>query len=325
MTYPEPHQEPYTKYPNIYTDTVKPKLTSTQRDVCDVVIRQTMGWHRTSARISISTFMYRTGKSRRAIIRAKQQLVAMGLLVLLEDGGGSITSEYAIELYYNKHDRQQGHSDELVVDTTTTDISNVDNDVPIMEPVPLSITTPTPTSTKSDSTMPSKSTTTVAHDLPGGAFNAPLPSKDLSIINIKKRQTEGATSNVTSTTNKSRTSNLRCMFSKLFSESAEEGDWGYFGYLTRTYGVEACASKLNYMSEHRKSHPIINPKGFLRRALECDYQPPAFIVAKIKADEAARVAGEHSRRAAQEWEGRIQEFDYEAAAASLQSLLDTLA
>ena len=78
MSYQEAYQEPYTKYPNRYNDVIKPLLTDTQRDICDVVIRETIGWHRESAAISNTMFRAKTGKSEPAIIRAKKSLEEMG-------------------------------------------------------------------------------------------------------------------------------------------------------------------------------------------------------------------------------------------------------
>ena len=74
--------ESYTMYPNQLLDRIKPHLTNTQRDICDVVTRMTLGWHRPSARISNDTFVVKTGKSERAIITAKKQLMDMGILIM---------------------------------------------------------------------------------------------------------------------------------------------------------------------------------------------------------------------------------------------------
>jgi hypothetical protein len=101
MSYQKAFQEPYTKYPNRYNDLIKPRLTDTQRDVCDVVIRMTYGWHQTSAEISNSMFARKASKSVQGIIYAKKQLEEMGLLVILEKGGGSKTGVYMLDLYYD--------------------------------------------------------------------------------------------------------------------------------------------------------------------------------------------------------------------------------
>ncbi len=106
MSYPATHQEvPYTKYPNRYNDFIKPRLTDTQRDVCDVVIRLTSGWHVPSAPISNAEFMRKTGKSKQGIINGKKQLVEKGLLIVMEQGGGSKKNVYMLDLWYNNPDR----------------------------------------------------------------------------------------------------------------------------------------------------------------------------------------------------------------------------
>ena len=92
MSYQENYQEPYTKYPNRYNDVIKPRLTGVQRDVCDIVIRMTYGWHQTAAAISNTTFARKANKSKQGIIKAKKQLSEMGVLIVLQEGGGSRTS-----------------------------------------------------------------------------------------------------------------------------------------------------------------------------------------------------------------------------------------
>ena len=404
------HQEPYTKYPNMYTDIHKPKLTSVQRDVCDVVIRLTYGWHKTSAPISISTFTKKTGRSRRAIISAKQQLLGSGLLVELEHGGGTITSEYVLDLYYNtdksiQHEQltiedvvQQSHDelsiqayddspisdatnnvcvvadvhteptiDHSDVSPTTTDVSTSEPNVDIVTDAPddedsmapqttstiLDTTTPqcdnsdtnthsddeynsdvdTPTITpevhsvtsdKSDSTMHLEPGTIEVQDTQGGANNALPPNKDLrSIISIKKTNSSSATSNVASEVGGG-TNTIRCLFYKLFPTDSDRNDWSYFGYLITTYGMEACTDKINYMAEHRKLHTLTNPKGFLRRALEHNYQIPKSIILKLRAEESAKLAGECTRSKSQEWRATVSNFDYGNASVALAKLMESL-
>lgn len=78
-----------TKYPDHYTDVIKPRLTDTQRDICDVVIRIAHRNNDSMAVISNSMFALKASKSVQGIIKAKKQLEAMGLLVVLSKGGGS--------------------------------------------------------------------------------------------------------------------------------------------------------------------------------------------------------------------------------------------
>ncbi len=105
MAYPEPHQEPYTKFPNRYNDVIKPTLTDTQRDICDLVIRMTYGWRKDSAEISNAQFARKANKSIQGIIKAKKQLEKMGLLIILKKGGGLAKGRYKLDLYYDNQNR----------------------------------------------------------------------------------------------------------------------------------------------------------------------------------------------------------------------------
>ena len=94
-------QLPFTAVPNIYYDRIKQTLTDTQRVICDVVIRYTYGYHRVSAAISNATFAKKGNKTIQGIIKAKKQLIEMGLLVELQKGGGRNANIYTLDLYYN--------------------------------------------------------------------------------------------------------------------------------------------------------------------------------------------------------------------------------
>ena len=391
------HTEPFTQTPNRYLDYIAPKLTGTERDVVEVVIRYTYGYHKPSARIPNRVFMSRTGKSEPTLIKAKKSLIDKGILVVINNGGGS-TTEYSIDVYYNKVERsikarlpqllprlhkqidelrvddkelniQDVISDvnmaaPLVVNSQISDVNNIDeptiaSDVSLSEPDltiesdieapttesdvdmghPLSpittnvpqiessrITTTTSLPTISDAHVPTESIMMDSNALPTTKETLVPSYNDLKSININKKTNIELNSehNVTTDNKNGGVIQVRCLFSNSFSESITDSDWSYFGYLTSTYGVDTCIDKINYMCEHRRRHPITNPKGFLRRALEYDYTPPAFILAKIKADRAAKLALERSRKESQEWRTMVQQFDYEASMAALNKLMVTL-
>jgi len=117
---------------------------------------------------------------------------------------------------------------------------------------------------------------------------------------------------------------VRYQFFSLFPDTKADDDWKFFGWVAKTYGLDTCLAKLDYMKEHRKQHSITNPKGFFRTALVKDFQPPAFVLAKLKADEAARREKERCRKESEEWRSMTAGFSYETASASLRKLLDTL-
>ena len=434
--------EPYTQMPNRYLDYISPMLSRTERDVAEIIIRYTKGYHKSSAAIPNRVFMSRTGRSEPTIIKAKKSLINMGLIIVLSDGGGATTTEYMIDLYYDNPsksikaqlNRQKAQLEELssvedeqqdiqdvimaaplldntnVQDTittpsvhtsssdvctekplavsniddsqesvTNTDICNITTDLSpsSIDDTPATITTVSNTEPNASIASPppnndvdaitntpiddeceaisdeydvngaaSSTSTTITngtvvistksntHVTPESILTDPntvsttkvsivLLNKDLrSIININKTNTD-TNSNLVSKFG-SNTTTIRCLFSTYFPESITSDDWGYFGYLVTTYGMRACRSKIDYMSEHRKSHTITNPKGFLRSALQFDYQMPKSILLKIKADESARLAGERTRRKSQEWRSRVSNFNYGNASTSLSKLIETL-
>ncbi len=423
MAHTATYQEPYTQYPNRYNDVIKPQLTDTERDVCDVVIRQTYGWHQTDAAISNALFAQKSNKSVQGIIKAKNQLEEIGLLIILEKGGGSKTGVYMLDLHYDDPERSVRASmlrqeeqlleiqnsslpkvpeeqedvpelletptvDEPIVAESTAPQTEKEN--PLVEPkasieeespldeedilceedIPASPETldiegsesppePEIQSAKLE-TPPSEENSASTEDISNPKTSAahtgisdtaegenPIIIEDFSpatpklslppyinsnsnsnnISKEEKKQTIGPndTNKLEEDTEKRRAAaNVRYKFFSIFPESQVDNDWAFFGWTAKTYGVEVCMEKLDYMGEHRKQHPITNPKGFFRSALDKDYQPPASIATKIKADEGARRAIERSQREREEWDKTVSDFNYESAAASIQKLLDTL-
>lgn len=412
MTNPTAHQEPYTKYPNRYNDVIKPQLTDTQRDICDVVIRMTYGWHKTSAAIPNSMFAEKSNKSIQGVIKAKKQLEDMGLLVVLEKGGGSKTGVYMLDLYYDDLERAVKAStlpqEEQLMETENSSLPEEDisqeveseMEVPAVEiespmesetsvleenqlpqqdilesptaPImdesvisqePLSETEPPPEEPASQEQPVEDPTaepgiSSEENHIPAAAISEPdpptpqqeisdtaeavnpdvmevfesptpklsLPPPIYSINNIpgkKRKQTMGPNTEE-SKKKKNAAAAVRFRFLSIFPEARDDDDWGFFGWVARDFGLEACLEKLNYMAEHRKQHTITNPKGFFRMALVKDYQLPARAVAKIKADERARRSVERARKERKEWDKKVASFNYESAMASVQNILDML-
>ena len=117
MTHNKLTRVPFTATPNYYLDTIKPHLTHTESNVCDVVIRLTVGWQKVSTRISNRTFVSKSGKSERAIITAKKQLLDMGLLVQLEPARGTRPALYKLDLEYRTTKRDIKEAQHELQDT----------------------------------------------------------------------------------------------------------------------------------------------------------------------------------------------------------------
>ena len=333
MVHTTAHQEPYTKYPNRYNDVIKPQLTDTQRDICDVVIRMTYGWHQTSAAISNSVFIRKTNKTKQGIIKAKKQLEEIGILIVLEKGGGSKTSEYMLDLWYDDPDRSVKASiirQEEQLEEMEDSLSEEQEDIPKSQVVELESYTPEAEDLDqeiSDTGSVGNPCAIEDSEPPTGKLSLPPYKEDLNNNILSKKEKHTVTDSEdekTKSEKKKATATVRYKFFSIFPETREKDDWQFFGWIAKEYGLDICLEKLNYMKEHYKQHEITNPKGFFRMALVKDYQLPAFILAKIKADENARREKELCQKESEEWREMTASFNYEGAMASLNQLLETL-
>lgn len=362
-TFPNPPQESYTKFPNRYNDIISPSLTNTQRDVCDVVIRQTYGWQKEQARIPNKTFVAKSGKSERSIITAKKQLIDIGLLVMLEAPRGTRAGLYKLDLYYMeysfddhpkvqmtqkeappqeilpitdptpKNDIVEIIVNEIPVETSTNEpvvaleIPAIEETAPVTTPVEQSIesespilddTQPTPPDPKMDTATDGER----AYEKSTTEISSALYIYNINLSTFKNKQTvKDQNPNSASIKNIFTVCN---QFTSIFPDTKEDGDLGFFGWAVKNYGLDVCIDKISYMKEHKKRHPIVNPKGFLRFALEKDYQAPKFIFEKIKADKRAELAYQHSQTMLAEMEVQKANMNYEAGAIALKNIMAML-
>jgi len=387
MTHNKLTRVPFTATPNYYLDTIKPHLTHTESNVCDVVIRLTVGWQKVSTRISNRTFVSKSGKSERAIITAKKQLLDMGLLVQLEPARGTRPALYKLDLEYKttrrdikepQHELQDTlpflddrHDKEVVEDTTLIPTSESAPDyipnITNQESLPTDDeTTPyTDISEDIDSIQDNTqvneivaSEDTVVEDTVENIGVPPTPQQSpvknhssrgganrVLATNYEEANTQASTevyaplaysiySNISLNLKEKQTKEkknpkkavafVRFNFLSIFPETKAEDDWKFFGWAVKEYGLEACMDNLNYMKEHRKKHPITNPKGFFRASLEKDYQVPKFISEKIKADKRAELSCQKTRDMIAEMEATKANMNYEAGAMALQKIMDML-
>ncbi len=362
MNYQTTHQEPFTQYPNRYTDRIKPKLTDTQRDICDVVIRYTDGYHKTTAEISLSTFIKKTGKTKQGIIKAKKQLKELGLLIELKKGGGANTGVYMLDIYYDIPGRsigpfppeQEEQPKEIKNTMPEQEVFNFELDSSILEPDVITedicpeempencqtsieqlqeeshiIEEPISEIATSDEEKSGKTDAENSNDMDisgniGGKQN--LPPSIVSTnkdLNLKEKQTKEQNKKERKNPKKA-VASVRFKFLSIFPETKAEDDWRFFGWAIKEYGLETCMDKLNYMKEHRKKHRIANPKGFFRFSLEKDYQVPKFISEKIKADKRAELSCQKTKDMIAEMEATKANINYEAGAMALQNIIDML-
>ena len=231
------HQEPYTKFPNLYTDTIKPRLTGTQKAICDVVIRLTTGWHQETAAISTTEFVEKSGRARSGIIEAKKELIAIGLLVEVYHGIGTRSSRWKLNLRY---DRAQSDATEATPEPAPAPEPVAVEEAP-QEAVSEAVECPVV------DTQP-ESVPAVAET----AASSPEIGLPLSIVRSKDKeriQTE-ATAEVDSdqapVEKKGVATGVCFQFQQLFPKAKAADDWKFFGWATTKHSVEACIAQLEY-------------------------------------------------------------------------------
>ena len=392
MTHNKLTRVPFTATPNYYLDTIKPHLTHTESNVCDVVIRLTVGWQKVSTRISNRTFVSKSGKSERAIITAKKQLLDMGLLVQLEPARGTRPALYKLDLEYKtrrdikepQHELQDTlpflddedatkdttliptsesapdyipnitNQESLPTDDETTHYTNISEDIDSIQDNTQDNTQVTEIVASEDTVVedtvenigvpPTPQQSPVKnHSSRGGANRvlatnyeeantqastevyAPLPYSIISnSLNINKKQTIEKKNEKEKKNPKKAVAFVRFNFLSNFPETKAEDDWKFFGWAVKEYDLEACMYQLNYMKEYRKKHPIANPKGFFRSALQKNYTPSKFISEKIKADKRAELSHQKTRNLVAEMEAAKANMNYEAGAMALKNIMDML-
>jgi len=79
--------EPFTKLPNAIIDIYMPKLKDTELRLLLVLIRQTTGWNRHGAEVSLSykQLSRKTGRASEALANALHSLATMGLIHIRHD------------------------------------------------------------------------------------------------------------------------------------------------------------------------------------------------------------------------------------------------
>ena len=384
MTHNKLTRVPFTATPNYYLDTIKPHLTHTESNVCDVVIRLTVGWQKVSTRISNRTFVSKSGKSERAIITAKKQLLDMGLLVQLEPARGTRPALYKLDLEYKttrrdikepQHELQDTlpflDDEDATKDTTLIPTSESAPDyipnITNQESLPTDDeTTPyTDISEDIDSIQDNTQVTeivasedTVVEDTVENIGVPPTPQQSpvknhssrgganrVLATNYEEANTQASTevyaplaysiySNISLNLKLKQTKEkknpkkaiafVRFNFLSNFPETKAEDDWKFFGWAVKEYDLEVCMDRLNYMKEYRKKHPIANPKGFFRSALQKNYTPSKFISEKIKGDKRAELSHQKTRNLVAEMEAAKDNMNYEAGAMALKNIIDML-
>ncbi len=309
MAYPVTHQEPFTMVPNIYFDRIMPLLTDTQRIVCDVVIRETIGWHRDSAAISNTKFKVKTGKSEPAIIRAKKALEEIALLVVLQEGGGSQTGEYALDFYYDNPDRSIRASlleqNELIEEDT----SETQDNAPRFLEAPGVDEDPQPEMDDMDCEVALDPEVDTEDSFTPNATLVPSIRDNNNIIIYNKNKHIANTDDEAKDRRKEATATV-CFLLKSWETELEPNDYAFVGWCLKEYGIEAVNEKIQILKFQRnRGVKFSNPLGWLRSALARDYRYSRWDCDVMKAKERAEKESERSKLEQAQREREIREME----------------
>ena len=97
-----PQPDKYFKYSIEYFEALcKVRINGEARQMLDVIIRQTWGYHRKSAEIPTDLFIKLTGLARQAVHKARKKLLDMNLISVTQKGNSQIKT-YCIQKDYEK-------------------------------------------------------------------------------------------------------------------------------------------------------------------------------------------------------------------------------
>jgi len=335
MTHKKSNQDPFTAYSNRYIDTIKPYLTDTQRDICDIVFRLTVGWHKSSARISNATFVAKSGKSERAIITAKHKLIDMGLLVMLEPAKACKAALYTLNLDYrdsisSSHQEIPEVIDDALQLIDETELFIHEDDPLSLQPETLETVIDTDPATIPDMGIDNSASaedinpcSTTDDEVNVTELSSALYSNNNRSTSLKIKHTLNNTQPI----GIKKSINTVCYkFFNLFPEVVDDSNTRKFiGWATKTYGMDLCLSKLDYMREYGKLNKIVNPQGLFRVALVKDYQPSKWVNDVIKAKKKAELAYQHGQTLMTKMEQwKEQAVDWEAGQAALNNMIAML-
>lgn len=95
--------------PNVIVDELMAKVSPAAYKVHAVIVRQTIGWHRTEDTISISQFIQMTGLSKNSVIRALRELVECDAVIRREQTVNGV-SVYTYRITHGSAEIEQGSS-----------------------------------------------------------------------------------------------------------------------------------------------------------------------------------------------------------------------
>lgn len=293
----------YTKYPNKYIDKIRPKLKKCEASICDFVIRKTYGFHKAVAEITLDDFTKNCikpgtdkGYGQRNIIKAKNELLKMGLLIKIRNPKGQAHKGlYAINIFYD-NPKPEAITKEPIATEIIPEIAEPIY-VPVENPVHNTVENYIPEAPES---------LNLQSEIQEQIIESEQGDSSVQQENNLQKKSDPNSAHIIDTknsiynaknTNKTKNWKSVCFsFAKIFS-IAEDKVYKPFANLVNQYGLDYVENKIQIVKEFAKSHKIENPIGLLVSACKRDYIPPRPVRQKLEIKARTESAVQKSREA----------------------------
>lgn len=305
----------YTMASNYLLDNVIPSI---QNPVGKLILvkmeRETMGYHRDVAAVSLADMMDFTGASESTVKRARKEVIESGHLVVVEEGTGHRTTKYRLELHPEQDMSPDAHTREPSP-ASSRDALNVLPVVPEASDArePRTFESLSPEGLLEPQSEAISSGSQCQQDVPvpeppGGIDMTPQGVQGDPPFKGLKKEKENKTNKETEAVSQleqpqgpNETVQAVCSTLRSFGVSVEPNDHVFIQWCCTKYGKEKILQKLDILRRQLlRGVSFSNPMGWLRSALTGDYQYSATDTAKAKGVELAKQERERSQRESEE-------------------------
>lgn len=291
--------KPFTKLPNEWTDDLRFDFDRTVRPTVECVMRNTLGYHRTEAEITTQEFADYIGVSIAKAKQAKRQAIDIGVIVRIKKGTGGNPSIYGINLDY---DRERAK--------TLPGASKKQKRIPrspAQEKAKIFYLPGQKSQQPQDFESPKTPEPKKAENVENkGKTNRSESSRSYRGSKKDQDQDKETNKNVTGDSESSGDSEKRkkledvCSLLRKLGFETTERDRGFLKRMIARFGLEKILEKIKIMkSQIARNIVIRNFCGWLRSAVNLDFQPYDADARKIEADAARERSYEKGRLEAQ--------------------------
>ena len=317
----------YTMASNYLLDKVIPGIQNPVAKLILVKIeRETIGYHKEVAAVSVKDLMDFTSASESTVKRARRELMKSGHLVVVEEGTGHTTTRYRLELHPGKDISSDAHvrepspassRDTLNILPVVPEVSDVRETGTRERPSPEDLPEPQsemiPGETQLHQDIPAIEDSGM-NMTPQGVQGDP-PFKGLNKEKEKKTNKETETvSQLDQPQGPSEAVQAVCSTLHSLGVSVERSDYAFIQWCCGEHAEEKIMQKLDILRRQLlRGVSFSNPLGWLRCALAGDYQYSTTDTAKIRADELAEQERERFQQESAERQKHYDEVREERA------------